>query len=737
MCRGGNILTARSLVSLLLLNQSPSALTGISPLGTEKISPERIDVLSRLTAIALTLLGRYQITESICKQPTNSRQCDAILLGSVLKGLMGLGVYQPIPEAPYLGMTVMDLADKIENFPFMCDAAHGNTCGAAIKEEMKNTMKLMAEILSGVNGLELKNFKFKKGWGQVEGMIVTAAGDLGDVIQQSQRQQGHKEEEDEDVVALRQALNQEQDEQGRSEHGQQGVEQGDERQEKGDEENEDEEQEIAEQRAEEQGQVEGGGGIEAKTQIEDEDRGEDLSTAAVIDSAFENESGTSEMSEVPAGVMDGFLETEETMQDFGPRKFFDDAELDQTRDETLDGDDDQKSVIESPLVGNLVKGDESKEMVVANPLSMEELRVEIDKPVQYHLIQDGDIQNTKDMAYLTEQPLGVEDPENPEKQKEQLRPEAKDFIPSFPLGPAPPERNRHHMPRSRRDMARPLRPAETLTHMASRANAEAKGQQWETPGPALVRKYQRGSRIPFHPEVTVRDVSDPDHIARVKRLKERFPQLDSKIIFECLRQNNWNSEETAKVLSSGRIQTEFAIDSTVKFPVLEPTILHTQKPIVSSHQVSSGPSTTSIQYSSDSAVKPPPLEALEAPGEAPKAHNNTTNVPQPVSSVPNPSVTDSTAHFWPPADSATVLRAVKLPENSLTIRKLLAIFPSARADKSFIDVLYRSGWDLEQAAKRLEGLGLVRKASSGDAGDAGKLKGKGKAKAKGEGKINM
>lgn len=647
---------------------------------------------------------------------------------------MGLGVYQPIPEAPYPGMTVMDLADKIENFPFMCDAAHGNTCGTAIKEEMKNTMKLVAEILSGVNGLELKNFKFKKGWGQVEGMVVTVVGDLGDIIQRQQ------ENEEEEAGALSQVLNQEQDNHGESEHGQR-KEQGGEHEEKDDEEKkedeereddekEDEEQKAEEQNTEEYGQVEGGR-IETKTQIEDKDGDEDLPTAAFVVAAFENDSGTSELSEVPAGAMDGFLETEETMQDFGPRKFFDDAELYQTRDETLKDEDDQKSVMESPLVDNLAKGDEIEETVVANPLSMEELQVEKDKPIQY---QDGDIQNTKDMACITEKPLGAEDPENPDKQKEQLRPEAKDFIPSFPLGPAPPERNRHHMPRSRRDMARPLRPAEVLTHMASRANAEAKGQQWETPGPALVRKYQRGPRLPFHPEVTVRDVSDPDHVARAKILKERFSQLDTKIIFECLRQNNWNLEETAKVLGSGKMQMGFAMDSTVMFPVLEPTILHTQKPIVSSQQVFPGTSTTDIQYSGDSVIKPPHLEAIEAPMEAPRAHNNTTSAPLPVSSVPTPSVTDSTAHFWPPADSATVLRAVKLPENSLTIRKLLAIFPSARADKSFIDVLYRSGWDLEQAAKRLEGLGLVRKANSGDAGDSGKSKGKGKAKAKGEGK---
>lgn len=635
---------------------------------------------------------------------------------------MGLGVYQPIPEAPYPGMTVIDLADRIESFPFMCDTAHVDTCGAAIKEEMKGTMKLMAEILNEVKGLELKSFKFEKGWGQVGGLVVTAVGDLDDVIQQSQRQQGHQEE----VVALEQVLNQEQDEEEEGELEQQKQQ---EEPEEEPEEDQDEGQEVKEQAAEEQKEAEGGGN-EANTQIEDE--GEDLPTPMVIVTEFENESDASEMSEVPAGVMDGFLETEETMQDFGPRKFFDDTELGRARVETPEDDDDEdrKSVTENRLKNKSVEGDGNEEMVVAYLPSMEKLQAKItDESAQNLVIQEGDIQNAKDRACLMEQQLGVADLESSEKQKEQLRPEAKDFVPSFPLGPAPPERNRHHMPRSRKE----IRPAEALTHMASRANAEAKGQHWETPGPGLVRKYQRGPRLPFHPEVTVGDVSEPGHIAEVKRLKGLFPQLDSKIIFECLRQNSWNSGETAKVLSSGRVQMEFAVGDTVRFPVLEPTVLHTHKPIISSNRVSPGTSTTDTQYFSDSTIKPPHLGASEVLRKASKARKSTTSAPQPVSGAPNSSVVDPTAHFWPPADSATVLRAVKLPENSLTIRKLLAIFPSARADKSFIDVLYRSGWDLEKAAKRLEGLGLVRKVNNGDAGDAGKSKGKGKGKAKGEG----
>lgn len=622
---------------------------------------------------------------------------------------MGLGVYQPIPEAPYPGMTVMDLANQIENFPFMWDTAHGDTCGATIKDEMQNTMKLVAEILSEVNGLDLKKFKFKMGWGQVESLAVTAVESLDDVIQQGQ---GHQEEE----VEVDKVPNRKQDEQEEGENKQQ---------EEGGEDQEDEEQEVGEQ-------LEEDGDIETNTLAEDDDK--DTTVAS------ENESVISMMTEPPAGVMDDFLETEETVQDFGPQKFFGDTGLNQTAADISDyGDDDgdQKSITEGPIVKNMLEESEN-EMVLTSLRFAKETQVErrAESPtVRNPPIQKSGTQSAKDEACLVDQQVEAMELLAPEKQKEQLRPEAKDFIPSFPLGPAPPERNRHHMPHNRRELAQPFRPALGLQHVASRANAEAKGHQWEAPGLGLVQKYQRGPRSRFHPEVTVGDVSEPDHAAETKRLKELFPQLDNKIVFECLRQNNWNSEETIKVLSDGKTQMSFANEVTTKFSVPGPTVFHAQESIISPHQVSLGTSTANTQHhSGDSTDKSPLLKVPEVHGEVSGAQKNTTSAPNLISGTSNCGIVDTAAHFWPAADSATVLRAVKLPENSLTIRKLLAIFPSARADKGFIDVLYRCGWDLEKAAKKLEGLGLVRKASGGDTGDAGKPKGKGKAKAKGEGK---
>lgn len=668
---------------LFLLKLIPSTLTGLT---TGKISPKRIDAISKLIAIALTLLGRYQITESICKQSTNSKQCDAILLGSVLKGLMGLGVYQPIPAAPYPGMTVIGLADKIKSFPFMWDSAHGDTCGAAIKEEMEKTMKLVAEILDGVNGLDLKKFKFKKGWGQVESLVVTAVEDLDDVIQQGQRQQGHRGE----VVEVSQVLNQQEG----GEHKQQEKQEEEEREEEWAEYQKNEGQETEEQVVERQEQEDDGGEIEAKDSVEEED----LPTTDIIDTTSENESVTSVMTEPPAGVMDDFLETEETVQDFGPQKFFGDTELDQT-------------TAGSPLIDDMPKESENEEMVVANLPLVEETQMEkrFESPIATGslLIQKNGIQSARDRTRLVDQQLEATNSVTREKQKEQLRPEAKDFVPSFPLGPAPPERNRHHMPRGRRELSQQIRAASVPQHVASRANAEAKGQQWQAPGPELVQKYQRGPRSRFHPEVTVRDVSESSHVTEVKRLKERFPSLDGKIIFECLRQKNWNSEEAAKVLGSSN-------DVALKFPVLEPTILHAQKPIIGSRQVSPATSTTGTQkYFSDSAVEPPHSEAPEALRKAEKSRGSTISAPHLVSGASDSGAAGSTADSWPAADDATVLRAVKIPENSLKMRKLLAIFPGVGADREIVDVFHQCGWDLERAVKRLEDMGHVRKENGG------------------------
>lgn len=715
-------------------------LTDLPPLDIERIFPERINALSKLIAIALALLGRYQITEPICKQPTNSKQCDAVLLGSVLKGLMGLGVYQPIPAAPYPGMTVMGLRDRIERFPFMWDAAHGDTCGAAIRDDMKNTMKLVDQIVGGVNGLNLKNFKFKKGWGQVENLVATAVEALDDVIHQGQR---HQECQRKEVVALSQVLKQEQDEKVKlEEQGEQGQRQraeqegqGEQKQKKQDEYNrEDKLQEIGRQ-----GIEYGGGGVEAKAQVGDED--EDLEATFIIDTASEAESATSRSvtTEPPAGAMDGFLETEETMQDFGPQAFFNSSGPNQTTAKVsgVDDDDrDRKTVSECSLTDIAESENENEEIVEANPPLVEDIQLEkkggSPTTAKKLLIQENDMQNVTARGCLVEPQFEATESVTPERQKEQLRPEAKDFIPSFPLGPAPPERNRHHisMPRSRKELPLPLKPAPAPQHVASRANAEAKGQQWEAPGPGLVQKYQRGPRFPFHPEVTVGDVSEPDHTAETKRLKELFPEMDSKIIFEFLRQNNWNSEETAKVMRSGEVQMSIVNDGTVRFPVLIPTILNPPKPTIIPPQVSPGASISNTQqYSGDSAVKSPDPGASEDPTKTSGSYKDTASALRLVSGASTPSVADSAAHFWPVADGATVLRAVKLPENSATIRKLLAIFPSARADKGFINVLYRSGWDLEKAARKLEELGLARKVGNGDIGDAGKVKVKGKGKA--------
>lgn len=619
---------------------------------------------------------------------------------------MGLGVYQPIPAAPYPGMTVMNFVKKIQAFPLMWDSTHGEECSIGIKEEMSNIMGLVNEILSEIKGLDLGDFKTKKGAGQAKGLVVTAVGDLGNIQQQCSEQE-------------------------------QGSEDGDE--------------------------------------IEVEAQAEDKSLADVI--VTDIESITSVMTEMPAGVMDGFLETKETMEDFGPRKLFDDGIADETatkdpRDSGREGErEGEGEVVEVEVEAK--KEGEDKEDVREKEDGEDKSEKEDEgyekekeyketKTAEGNLLEDGGARRPQAIETVTS-----------DRQKEQLRPTAQVFIPSSssgpstpgpsrwdsfggrlrlaaedrarsaPRGPPPPEPSKLDLPGIRKEATIPAKSAPTQ-HILARANAEAKGLSWEAPGPELVQKYQRGPRFPFHPEVTVGDVSDTENTTKIKYLKEIFPRVDNKILVEFLRQNEWNSEDAVLVLSSGGVPIGDSEDGegsvAAGLPALEPTALSSPQPIIDPPQGSSQEPTTTTTTnrkpsSSNSAVKTVPHQRpTDVPRKASKTHTRkeTISVSRIILGASSSGAADLDPRFWPPADNAMVLRAVKLPENVSAIKKLLGKFPTARADKGFVDVLYRCGWDTEKAARKLEELGFVKEesGSGGDSGDGGKPKSKPKAKSK-------
>lgn len=637
-------------------------------------------MLSKLVATALTLLGRYQTAEQICKQPTDSARCDAILLGSVLKGLMGLGVYQPIPEAPYPGMTIVGLVQKIEQLPFMWDPSHGEVCGEETRKEMDNIMGLINEVLEGVKGLELRGFEMKDGVGQEKGLVLVAVGD-GD--------QGGKEEQEE------------------REKEEQKEEQKQEEVQKGDKED---------------------GANDNEIEFKPGDGDNDFADSTILGSFSENASPHHMVPDpqVPAGVIEGFLETAETIKDFGQQALFGDMKMKQDAN-NLNGEEEEgkgEDKVEGkkkkedgptamkPATEGQARQQENMEGITSTKIPSRKAWKEDSKRVL--ATQDSSTNRTDGktkngfMKPVTEQkPKEFMRGNN---KREQLRPTAREYVPSaVQNGPTTEQRNSQRTPNNRKEETKLPQPAPTA-HVMARANAEALGNSWSAPGPELVQKYQRGPRYPFHPEVTVGDVSDEDHTAEVKRLKDLFPEAEIKILVEFLRQCDWNSEEAARLLISGGFLMDLTNDLSdgalkPSFPALEPAAISRQAPIMTSgkelKQETEPPSNMS-----SSALTVPPTPASK----------RTISISRLVAGTSN--VAKSDLKFWPEADKAVVSRALKDPENKKSIRRLLSMFPQASADKGFIDVLYRNGWDLEKAARKLEKLGLVREEGDGSSGGA-------------------
>lgn len=601
---------------------------------------------------------------------------------------MIIGVYLPIPDTPHPDMTIVDLVGKIQDFQFMWDPAHGDACGEGIKDGLKEVMEGVQEILNELKGLDLKDFEDKARVGQAKDLVLTAVGDLQDGSQQRQEQEQEQE-------------------------GGNGAGDGD----------------------------GGGAGIE----VQDTDEG--LADTAVADTGSDCESVAS----VPAGVMPGFVETEETMEDFGPQESFGRRMNHATTIDVENQDGDSVgSVTESLSTDRKSMESEIEEIDVVNLSSTgkEEDAENDGSQTSGDFLRERDTDIVQTKALFVEEREGVPGTTEQtvlERQKE-LSPTAKEFAPSFSHRTSSLERGPHYTPRSRKELTAALKPV-AAQHVSARANAEAKGQVWETPGPALVQKYQRGPRLPFHPEVTVGDVSDTDHTTEIRRLKDIFPQLDNKIIVEFLRQNSWSSQDAAVMLSSGGIPMESPNEEdgvlvTPSLPTPESPVLSLDEPVIYSHgssdetvkpmgKPSSGDSTTDTDTPQETtnAPKKPSKNILRR-----KAANANTHL---VTDDPIFSFENDNPRFWPAMDNAVVLRDVQLPENTQAIKTLLLTFPRIKADKGLINVLYWAGWDTEKATKKLEEWGFVKgdnESTGGGEKPKPKPKGRGRTKVKSKAK---
>lgn len=722
----------------------------------EAISLRRITVVAEIITVALALLARYQTAEGICKNE-NTETCHKLLMNSVLEGPMSFGLYQPVPLFPYPGMSAMGIVGEIKDLQLRTDPSHSETCGREVKMETIEKLRIVIGILELVGGLDLSNFQFNMKKGQIGGVLLQ-------IVEDQEAQTLDKEHtpntEDKTIERLesRESTDKEQT-QGPG-------------------------NEINEGRNER---------LDCSEKDDDDEKDESsFEHSNHINEDVDSLSATSEV-QVPAGVLDGFSETEDTIEDFGPQVLFKEGvSRKKNHDMAEDEGEEQGQKMEglNDTCSFPIKKDNDTVVYVQE-----------DIPVTSNLTPDKEQPAPTDEVCASEETQAAEKKPNSETEKN-----------------TPPK-------------AAPLR------HAVARANAEAQGQTWSTPGSELARKYQRGPRIPFSDAITAGDVSNEGHIADLKILKDRFPTLNIKVLIASLKQANWNlqlatetlraTENTPMNQSDGGV---YESDSGIydgalpmsNTPALEPVsdnitkgpdeYLQTsqedpmENPVVedlhpfaavkvhnpviykeSSQTPTEAPkglpeSPATRQVSIPDTVKPAPDVLSPSPQELPDKDSNIqkimlrpatpgsgfdssspvpqemaqegstatqTHLPPAVASIhdrSSPALRESVSEhltpkeaipqtavinrvsisrliagkltkeeiekrFWPAEEATDIKRGLAVSANRKTVKKLVHRFPESTADKGLIDVLYRTGWDLEKATSRLEGLGLVRRAN--------------------------
>lgn len=713
-------------------------------ISSEAIARRRITVITELITVALALLARYQTAEGICSETGREGICHATLMDSILEGPMSFGLYQPVPISPYPGMSAMDIIGEIKDLQLRTDPSHSGTCGREIKIETIEKLRIAFGILELVQGLDISRYDLQTE--QAEKFLLQVVEDRG--VQTYDKE--HPENGEGGKAENKESRG------GRNEEPIQGPR-----------------NEVDEERNED---------ITFSDKDGDYEKDESSSeTSTRINQDLDSLSETSDI-QVPAGVIDGFSETNETIEDFGPQVFFREGDARQKRhDIEKDGAEEQKQEVEDLKDNNPLKEDKDTTTLVYMQKVI---------PGHSNITMNNELADA-DATYTSQATSGIESAPNPEL--------AENVSPKI----AP------------------------LRHAVARANAEAHGQTWSTPGAELARKYQRGPRNLFPDGITVGDVSHEGHIADLKVLKSRFPTLDIKYLTTSLKQKNWDLQLATEFLSA----TEIAVtnkndidthDRTV--PVinklsLEPTsdIIHKepgeyletlektpteasategipqlaiQESAPISYEESDQNSITSRETpleNSDIHQVPPPATlgpVLDTQSSMPRKvplNDSTTQkvvlrpaTPEPVfeksifisqetapegsiiimdllpptvsvsdgsssaiqkamsecsvtketlspSTIPNKvsisrliagklSKEEAEKRFWPLEEDMDIKKYLAISANRKIVKKLVHRFPESTADKGLIDVLYRSGWDLEKSTSMLEGLGLARRA---------------------------
>ncbi|KAH0611947.1 uncharacterized protein H6S33_009999 [Morchella sextelata] len=691
----------------------------------ESIARRRITVITELITVALALLARYQTAE----------------------GPMSFGLYQPVPISPYPGMSAMGIIGEIKDLQLRTDPSHSGTCGREIKIEIIEKLRIAIGILELVKGLSISKYNLQTE--QAEEFLLQVVEDpaVQTYDKEHPKNGGGGKAENKESRG------------GRNEEPTQGPR-----------------KEVDEERNE-----------DVKFSDKDGDYEKDESSSELsthINQDLDSLSETSDI-QVPAGVIDGFSETKETIEDFGPQVFFREGDADARRKNyDIEKDEEEQKQEGEDLKDNVsLKEDKDATTLVY----MQEVI-----PDHSNITMNNE-PAPADETYSSLATNGIENALNPEIGEKTLPKVA------------------------------PLR------HAVARANAEAHGQTWSTPGSELARKYQRGPRNPFPDGITVGDVSHEGHIADLKVLKSRFPALNVNDLITFLKQKNWDLQLATEFLSATEIAVTDQSDtdthngtvSVINTLALEPKsdyiiykepgeYLEAPEKTPTEASATEGVPQLAIQESAPISYEESHQNSITSP-EAPLGNSDIHQVPSPAtlgpvldtpSSIPRKaplndstiqevvlqsatpesvfekstfisqekapegsittkdllppptvSVSDGSSstlqkamsecsvtkealspntilnkvsisrliagklskeeaekRFWPTEEDMDIKKYLGISANRKIVKKLVHRFPESTPDRGLIDVLYRSGWDLEKATSMLEGLGLVRRA---------------------------
>lgn len=139
---------------------------------SDRIQKHRIDAIDRTITIVHDHIDKYFTSDILCSR-AKKFDCDAIVLGSLLKSSMDIGIW-PRPEVPYCGMTFKNLASKVREMQVLdkCNMDYYNIPSHRVKEAIEASINSLENQYSGLKlgsflpetwGTKNSKKKYKKG----------------------------------------------------------------------------------------------------------------------------------------------------------------------------------------------------------------------------------------------------------------------------------------------------------------------------------------------------------------------------------------------------------------------------------------------------------------------------------------------------------------------------------------------------------------------------------------------